>query len=49
MHKVARRLTLRATGLRGHQPRRTIQPHGNGQKARCLFGVSRPRRRRPQL
>ena len=46
---VAQRLTLHATGLRRHPPRMPIQHHGNGQNAPRLLGVSRSRRRRPQL
>jgi hypothetical protein len=46
---IAQRLPVHATGLRGHPPRMPIQPHGNGQNAPRLLGISRPRRLRPQL
>jgi hypothetical protein len=49
MHPVAQGLPVHATGLRRQQPRKTIQHHRNGQNAPRLLGVSRPRRRRPQL
>jgi hypothetical protein len=40
MHPVAQRLPVHGTGLRGQQPRMTIQHHGNGQNAPRLLGVS---------
>jgi hypothetical protein len=33
MHPVAQRLPVHVAGLRGQQPRITIQHHGNGQNA----------------